>query len=146
MYIDGFAVAERLRKEHPEAFDFFSRTSLSYQCFDEGCHYMAEGPVFRLGALGRVVQVRAKPLLDCRARTNLVRTTNSLDVFLARLAFFYFASRLPAAAKLEYLLPGTVKAMRTLDNRCSFVSLHFSPSFKNSFAFPVFLRGISRAC
>ncbi|CAB1102385.1 unnamed protein product [Ectocarpus sp. CCAP 1310/34] len=58
IYVDGFAVAERLRATSPEAFEFFSRTSISYQCFDEGCHYMAEGPVFRLGALGEVVQVR----------------------------------------------------------------------------------------
>ncbi|CAM9549273.1 unnamed protein product [Scytosiphon promiscuus] len=57
-YIDGFAVAERLRLESPAAFEFFSRTSLVYQCFDEGCHYMAEGPIFRLGAHGHVVQVR----------------------------------------------------------------------------------------
>lgn len=58
IYVDGFAVAERLRVEHPEAFDFFSRTSLSYQCFDLGCHYVAEGPIFRLGASGQVVQVQ----------------------------------------------------------------------------------------
>ncbi|CAM9285762.1 unnamed protein product [Hapterophycus canaliculatus] len=57
-YIDGFAVAERLRLEDPAAFDFFSRTSVSYQCFDEGCHYVAEGPIFRLGPLGQVIQVR----------------------------------------------------------------------------------------
>lgn len=58
IYVDGFAVAERLRATNPEAFEFFSRTSISYQCFDEGCHYMAEGPVFRLGPHGEVVQVR----------------------------------------------------------------------------------------
>lgn len=57
-YIDGFAVAERLRLESPKAFDFFSRTPLSYQCFDEGCHYLAEGPIFRLGSHGQVTQVR----------------------------------------------------------------------------------------
>lgn len=57
-YADGFAVAERLRVETPEAFDFFSRTSIPYQCFDEGCHYVAEGPIFRLGPLGQVTQVR----------------------------------------------------------------------------------------
>ncbi|CAN0578342.1 unnamed protein product, partial [Ectocarpus sp. 12 AP-2014] len=58
IYVDGFAVAERLRATNPEAFEFFSRTAISYQCFDEGCHYMAEGPVFRLGPFGEVVQVR----------------------------------------------------------------------------------------
>lgn len=56
-YIDGFAVADRLKAENPEAFEFFSRTPISYQCFDEGCHYASEGPVFRLDALGQAVQV-----------------------------------------------------------------------------------------
>ena len=58
MYLDGFAAAERLRVENPEAFDFFSRTSLTYHCFDDGCHYVAEGPIFRLSPLGLVDQVR----------------------------------------------------------------------------------------
>lgn len=62
-YVDGFAVAERLRLEHPDAFAFLSRTSVSYQCFDEGCHYMAEGPVFKLGTRGQVVQVTC--VLQC---------------------------------------------------------------------------------
>lgn len=57
IYLDGFAVAERLRVENPEAFEFFSQTSLKYQCFDEGCHYVAEGPIFRVGPLGFVDQV-----------------------------------------------------------------------------------------
>lgn len=61
IYLDGFAVAERLRVENPEAFDFFTRTSLKYQCFDEGCHYVAEGPIFRVGPLGVVDQVSFDP-------------------------------------------------------------------------------------
>ena len=57
LYLDGFAVAERLRVENPEAFKFFSQTSLAYQCFDDGCHYVAEGPIFRVDPLGFVDQV-----------------------------------------------------------------------------------------
>lgn len=68
-YIDGFAVAERLRQENPAAFDYLSRTPLAYQCFDEGCHYVAEGPIFRLGPLGDVVQVQ-KYLEGITARQN----------------------------------------------------------------------------
>lgn len=58
IYVDGFAVAKRLRVENPEAFSFFSSTPLAYQCFDEGCHYRAQGPIFRLGEFGQVVQAR----------------------------------------------------------------------------------------
>ena len=35
MYLDGFAVVERLRAENPEAFNFvFSPCCLACQCFD----------------------------------------------------------------------------------------------------------------
>lgn len=56
-YADGFAVAERLRKEHPEAFDFFTKTSLTYQTYDAGYHYVTDGPIFRMGPHGVVDQV-----------------------------------------------------------------------------------------
>lgn len=56
-YVDGFAVAERLRQEDPEAFEFLSKTPLFYQCFDDGCHYRSEGPIFLLGDRGQLVQV-----------------------------------------------------------------------------------------
>ena len=58
-YADGFAVAERLRKEHPEAFDFFTKTSLTYQTYDAGYHYVTDGPIFRMGPHGVVDQVRS---------------------------------------------------------------------------------------
>lgn len=35
MYVDGVAVAERLRKENPETSDFFTNISITYQPFDE---------------------------------------------------------------------------------------------------------------
>ncbi|CAM9258507.1 unnamed protein product [Choristocarpus tenellus] len=57
-YVDGLAVGERLRTENPEAFEYFTRTLLQYQCFDNGCHYQAEGPVFQLGRQGHIMQVR----------------------------------------------------------------------------------------
>lgn len=56
-YADGFAVAERLRKENPEAFEFFTKTPISYQYLEDGYHLIAEGPVFRTDARGVVVQV-----------------------------------------------------------------------------------------
>lgn len=57
-YVDGFAVAERLRKEHPEAFEFFTKTSITYQYIADGYHMVADGPVIRTDSLGEVVQVQ----------------------------------------------------------------------------------------
>lgn len=56
-YVDGFAVAERLRKENPEAFEFFTKTSLTYQSFEDGYYYVTDGPIFRMGPNGFVDQV-----------------------------------------------------------------------------------------
>ncbi|CAN0485209.1 unnamed protein product, partial [Scytosiphon promiscuus] len=33
-YADGFAVAERLRKENPEAFEFFTKTPIKHHYLD----------------------------------------------------------------------------------------------------------------
>lgn len=57
IYVDGFAVAERLRNEHPDAHEFLTKTSLTYESFDEGYHYLGSGPLFRIGPLGVVDQV-----------------------------------------------------------------------------------------
>lgn len=56
-YLDGFAVAERLRKENPQAFEFFTTTSIKYQYVDDAYHLVADGPIFKTDQLGAVVQV-----------------------------------------------------------------------------------------
>ena len=56
-YVDGFAVAERLRAQDPDAFAFFCSTPLRYFCYDDGYHLEASGPVFKLGAGQQVIQV-----------------------------------------------------------------------------------------
>jgi len=57
-FMDGFAVAERLRYKAPYAFNFFSQVPFQYQCFDNGCYLLASGPIFKLHPAGHVVQVR----------------------------------------------------------------------------------------
>ena len=57
-YVDGFAVAERLRKEHPEAFDFLTNTPILYQFVADGYHMVESGPIIQTNALGEVVQVQ----------------------------------------------------------------------------------------
>ena len=56
-YVDGFAVAERLRTEDPEAFEFFTKTPITYQYVDDENHLVADGPIFKTDPLGAVVQV-----------------------------------------------------------------------------------------
>ncbi|CAN0483617.1 unnamed protein product, partial [Phaeothamnion confervicola] len=54
-YVDGFAVAERLQRDNPDAFEFFCRTPISYFSRDDrGYLFSARGPVFSLGAAGNV--------------------------------------------------------------------------------------------
>ena len=57
-YVDGFAIADILRKYAPEAFQFFSSTPFRYFCYDDGYHLEATGPVFQLSASGQVILVR----------------------------------------------------------------------------------------
>lgn len=57
-YVDGFAVAERLRKEHPEAFEFLTKTSITYQYIADGYHMVADGPIIKTNPHGEVIQVQ----------------------------------------------------------------------------------------
>ncbi|CAM9317823.1 unnamed protein product [Chrysoparadoxa australica] len=58
LYADGFAIADRLQRESPEAFDFLSTRPLRYVCKDVGYLLEAAGPVFLLGPANNVVQFR----------------------------------------------------------------------------------------
>jgi len=57
-FADGFAVAERLKEQAPWAFEFLSKASFDYQCFDNNCHLYASGPIFLLNKAGQVIQMR----------------------------------------------------------------------------------------
>lgn len=65
-YVDGFAVAERLRKENPEAFELFTTTPITYHYFDDKHHHVSEGPLFQTDASGAVVQVQSGQSFACQ--------------------------------------------------------------------------------
>ena len=45
-FVDGFRVAEEMYLRNPKAFDFFSKTTLAFQCIQDGVHSVAYGKVF----------------------------------------------------------------------------------------------------
>jgi trimethyllysine dioxygenase len=88
LYVDGFSVADQLRREDPAAFRFFCDVSLPFHCFDSGCHQLQWAPIFTLETIGmnkkenynrRVVQVRHNDY--DRAPLSLGLTADEVDQF-----------------------------------------------------------------
>ncbi|KAJ0401374.1 hypothetical protein P43SY_001312 [Pythium insidiosum] len=57
-YVDAFHVVEKLRRQFPSAFEFFSKTPLHYQTYDEDAHLTTMEPIIKLDHAGNVVQFR----------------------------------------------------------------------------------------
>ncbi|MFQ6022697.1 MAG: trimethyllysine dioxygenase [Acidiferrobacterales bacterium] len=55
--VDGFRVADELRREAPDAFETLCRIRVPGQYIEPGIHLMANRPVFRLDDRGAVIQV-----------------------------------------------------------------------------------------
>ncbi|WP_119462069.1 2-trimethylaminoethylphosphonate dioxygenase [Rhodospirillaceae bacterium SYSU D60014] len=55
---DGFAVAERMRREHPEEFSILTTVRPRFRYVDETTHLEHEGPLIELGSSGEVFRVR----------------------------------------------------------------------------------------
>lgn len=55
--VDGFRIAEELRRDAPEHFETLSRIAVPGQYIGDGVHLMAARPVFRHDHTGRLVQV-----------------------------------------------------------------------------------------
>lgn len=59
--VDGFALAEALRKDHPAAFKLLSSTPVTYRYHDEQTVLQHESTIIQLNARDEVVQVRMNP-------------------------------------------------------------------------------------
>ncbi len=57
LLVDGFKVAEALRRRDPPAFDVLARVQVPGHYVEPGIHLRAERPVLRLDRQGRLVQV-----------------------------------------------------------------------------------------
>ncbi len=55
--VDGFAIAERIREDDPEAFRTLTEVSVPARYLEPGVHLRAERPPLRLDARGELVQV-----------------------------------------------------------------------------------------
>jgi len=54
--VDGFSVAEHMRREHPDAFSFFCNVPLKFQCVFEGTAVLNTSPVFVTDDFGNVTR------------------------------------------------------------------------------------------
>lgn len=57
--VDGFKIAELMKRDHPEAFELLTKVEVTGQYIDpdRGIHLMASRPLFRLNSAGELVQV-----------------------------------------------------------------------------------------
>jgi gamma-butyrobetaine dioxygenase len=81
-YVDGFAVAEHLRREEPACFRLLSETPIGFRFHDRASDYALRSPVIGLGPSGELREIRFNPWL-----------TEPLDVDPARFAVVYGALR-----------------------------------------------------
>lgn len=58
LFADGFAIAEDLRTEDPEAFRLLCEVPIPYRFHDEGADIRTREPVITLGRAGEVIEIR----------------------------------------------------------------------------------------
>ena len=81
-YVDGFAVAEHLRREEPKTFKLLCETPIGFRFHDQVSDYVWRAPVIGLGRKGEVREIRFNPWL-----------TEPLDVESRRFTAIYGALR-----------------------------------------------------
>ncbi|MGH6895094.1 MAG: TauD/TfdA family dioxygenase [Geminicoccaceae bacterium] len=81
-YVDGFALAEHLRREDRESFRLLCDTPIGFRFYDRVSDYVWRAPVIGLGPKGEVREIRFNPWL-----------TEPLDVAPKRFAAVYGALR-----------------------------------------------------
>jgi gamma-butyrobetaine dioxygenase len=81
-YVDGFALADHLRREEPENFRLLSETPVGFRFYDQVSDYAWRAPVIGLGPDGEPREIRFNPWL-----------TEPLAVAPARFAAVYAALR-----------------------------------------------------
>ncbi len=108
--MDGFAMAERLRREDPAAFDVLAREPILLRFQDADVDYRVRRPLIVLDAYGTVSEIRFSPFL-----------ADAFDVTAEKMPAYYRAyrklmtlSRDPALQLRFRLKPGE---MMTFDNR-----------------------------
>jgi gamma-butyrobetaine dioxygenase len=62
-YVDGFALAEQLRRDEPENFRLLSETPIGFRFYDQASDYAWRAPVIGLGPDGVAREIRFNPWL-----------------------------------------------------------------------------------
>jgi gamma-butyrobetaine dioxygenase len=62
--VDGFAVAEALRAEHPQAFEVLTRTPVRFRYIDADTELTASAPPIELDVIGALKAIHFSPRLD----------------------------------------------------------------------------------
>ena len=92
VWVDGFKVAENMRANHPEAYDYFCTVSLPYFCVTDDAHVRSEGRIFEQGHDGMIRRVKFNNY--DRAPLNSL-TSKEIDQFYEHLPVLYNAFRDP---------------------------------------------------
>ncbi len=104
-FVDGFAHAEALRREAPDAFEMLARTPVGFTFADEtGARWSHEAPVLQLDADGALETVRLNHRSLDLAPGDPEATEAWYDAYLA----FYRRVHAPEAAFERRLQPGDV--------------------------------------
>jgi len=116
---DGFAAAERLRREDRAAFDVLARVPVAYRFSDAGADLRSERPVIQCDRVGRVTVVH----VNDRSFRGPVGPAAEARAFYAAYRRFIGLVRDPAAMVRIKLAPGDLLVMdnrRTLHGRAAY--------------------------
>jgi gamma-butyrobetaine dioxygenase len=116
---DGFAAAERLRREDRAAFDVLARVPVAYRFSDFGADLRSERPVIQCDGAGRVTAVH----VNDRSFRGPIAPAADARAFYAAYRRFIGLVRDPAAMVRIKLAPGDLLAMdnrRTLHGRAAY--------------------------
>jgi trimethyllysine dioxygenase len=104
--IDGFKIAELMRREHPEDFKALTEIAIPGQYLDHerGVHLMARRPLFRLNDLGDLVQVS----YNNHDRAPFTLSAAQQKTFYRALATFATYCKDESLQYRRRLLPGSV--------------------------------------
>ena len=105
MFVDGFAHAEALRREAPEAFEMLARTPVRFTFTAEtGARWSFSAPILTLGADGAVEVIR----LNHRSLDLAPDDATGIDAWYDAYLAFYRRVHAPKAAYGRRLAPGEV--------------------------------------
>ncbi|SDB47693.1 gamma-butyrobetaine dioxygenase [Pseudomonas sp. NFACC23-1] len=119
IFVDGFAIAEALRQEEPEAFDALCRIPVEFRNKDRRSDYRCLAPIIALDALGQVSEIRMANFL----RGPFDTTVEQMPKLYRAYRRFIALTREPQFRLVQRLEPGQLWCFdnrRTLHARNAF--------------------------